>query len=70
MDKYDRAIEFLKNVESGSYFDECAELMEELLAQVEAKKIKHFKPSPAHVASLKQMSGGAIYFARSKGLIK
>lgn len=32
MDKYDEAIEFLKNVEPGSYFDECAELMEELLA--------------------------------------
>lgn len=32
MDKYDEAIEFLKSVEPGSYFDECAELMEELLA--------------------------------------
>ena len=34
MDKYDEAIEFLKRVDPGSYFDECAELMEELLAQV------------------------------------
>jgi len=35
MDKYDQAIEFLKSVEPGSYFDECAELMEELVARVE-----------------------------------
>ena len=32
MNKFDEAIEFLKQVEPGSYFDECAELMEELLA--------------------------------------
>jgi hypothetical protein len=32
MNKYDEAIEFLKSVEPGSYFDECAELMEGLLA--------------------------------------
>lgn len=35
MDKYDQAIEFLKGVEPGSYFDECAALMEELLANQE-----------------------------------
>ena len=40
MDKYDQAIEFLKGVEPGSYFDECAALMEELVAQLEAKKPK------------------------------
>ena len=34
MNKYDEAIEFLKNIEPGSYFDECASLMEELLAQI------------------------------------
>lgn len=70
MDKYDEAIEFLKNVEPGSYFDECAELMEELLAQLEAKKTKRFKHSPDDIARLKQMSGGAIYYAKSKGIIK
>lgn len=34
MDKYDEAIAFLKKVEPGSYFDECAALMEELVAQL------------------------------------
>jgi hypothetical protein len=34
MDKYDEAIEFLKAVEPGSYYDECASLIEELLARV------------------------------------
>lgn len=34
MDKYDEAIEFLKAVEPGSYYDECAALIEELLARV------------------------------------
>jgi hypothetical protein len=38
MNKYDAAIEFLKNVEPGSYFDECAALIEELLAQTHAKE--------------------------------
>ena len=70
MDKYDEAIEFLKNVDPGSYFDECAALMEELLAQVEAKKSKRVKASPEDVARLKQMSGGAIYYAKAKGIIK
>ena len=70
MDKYDEAIEFLKNVEPGSYFDECAELMEELLAQVEAKKHKKNQHSPEDIAWLKQSSHGAIYNAKAKGLIK
>ena len=42
MDKYDKAIDFLKSVEPGSYFDECAELMEELLAQIEQAKPTKF----------------------------
>jgi phosphoribosylglycinamide formyltransferase 2 len=46
MDKYDQAIEFLKGVEPGSYFDECAELMEELVAQVDESKPNRFQPSP------------------------
>jgi hypothetical protein len=70
MDKYDEAIEFLKNVEPGSYFDECAALMEELLAQVEAKKFKRLKPSSDDIARLKQMSGGAVYYAKAKGIIR
>ena len=38
MNKYDAAIEFLKSVEPGSYFDECAALIEELLAQAHPKE--------------------------------
>ena len=37
-DKYDEAIEFLQSVDPGSYFDECAELIQGLLAQVEELK--------------------------------
>lgn len=67
MDKYDQAIEFLKSVEPGSYFDECAELMEELVAQ--AEKPKQWQPSPAHLARLKQMDAGARYYAKARGLL-
>lgn len=68
MDKYDKAIEFLKSVEPGSYFDECAELMEELLAQVEQAKLTKLEPSKESIARLKQMQGAAIYYAKSRGL--
>jgi hypothetical protein len=68
MDKYDEAIEFLKMVEPGSYFDECAELMEELLAQIQQAKPNRFKPSKESIARLKQMDGAAIYYAKSRGL--
>ena len=37
-DKYDEAIEFLQSVDPGSYFDECAELIQGLLAQIEELK--------------------------------
>ena len=37
-DKYDEAIEFLQSIEPGSYFDECAELILGLLAQVQELK--------------------------------
>jgi hypothetical protein len=69
MDKYDQAIEFLKGVDPGSYFDECAELMEELLAQVEQSKPTPHEPSPAHLARLKQMDAGARFYAKSRGLL-
>jgi hypothetical protein len=68
MDKYDQAIEFLKGVDPGSYFDECAELMEDLVAQVEQSKPAD-KPSPAHLARLKQMDAGARYYAKARGLL-
>ena len=40
MNKYDQAIEFLKDHAPGSYYDECAALMEELLAEIEASSNK------------------------------
>jgi hypothetical protein len=70
MDKYDEAIEFLKNVEPGSYFDECAELMEELLFQLHEKKPKRYKMTDEERARLKQMEAGARYYAKSRGLLK
>ena len=69
MDKYDQAIEFLKGVEPGSYFDECADLMEELVAQAEKGKPSKWKPSPEHLARLKQMDAGARYYAKARGLL-
>jgi hypothetical protein len=69
MDKYDQAIEFLKNVERGSYFDECAALMEELLAQVEERKPKPAQFSTEEQAWLKQSSAGAWYYAKVRGLL-
>jgi hypothetical protein len=69
MDKYDQAIEFLKSVEPGSYFDECAELMEELLALAHAEPPKLTKLSKEDQAWLKQAGGGARYYAKSKGLL-
>jgi hypothetical protein len=69
MDKYDQAIEFLKGVDPGSYFDECAELMEQLVAQVELGKQAKWKPSPEHIARLKQMDAGAKYYAKARGLL-
>jgi hypothetical protein len=68
MDKYDQAIEFLKGVDPGSYFDECAELMEELLAQVEQGKSADTL-SPEQLARLKQMDAGARYYAKIRGLL-
>ena len=68
MDKYDKAIEFLKGVDPGSYFDECAELMEELLAQVELGKTTLAKLSPEDREWLKQSSAGARYYAKARGL--
>ena len=68
-DKYDQAIEFLKGVEPGSYFDECAALMEELLAQLEAKKPKRQRYTDEELAWMKQAAGGARYNAKSRGLL-
>ena len=71
MDKYDEAIEFLKNIEPGSYFDECASLMEELLAQIhklETHKKSRLKQQES--ARLKQVDGGARYYAKVRGLLK
>jgi hypothetical protein len=69
MDKYDHAIEFLKGVDPGSYFDECAELMEELVAQVELGKTKPARFSKEDREWLKQSSAGARYYAKARGLL-
>ena len=63
MDKYDQAIEFLKGVDPGSDFDECAELMEELLAQVH----KLERPSKANTAERRAQSFGAEAWYRRNG---
>ena len=46
MDKYEEAIEFLKAVEPSSYFDECAAIIEELLARVYELEDKPKKQVP------------------------
>jgi len=69
MDKYDKAIEFLKGVDPGSYFDECAELMEELLAQAEVRKPAPAQSLTEEQAWLKQSSAGARYYAKARGLL-
>ena len=52
MDKYDEAIEFLKAVEPGSYYDECAALIEELLF-----RIHEFENKPKKVELYKAFRG-------------
>ena len=69
MEKIDKAIEFLKKVAPGSYFDECAEIIEELVAQIEQAKPAKFYPSKASLARLKQMDAGARYYAKARGLL-
>jgi hypothetical protein len=69
MDKYDQAIEFLKSVEPGSYFDECAELMEELLAQVHKSRPKPQQWTAEELAWAKQAEGGARFYMKSRGRI-
>jgi hypothetical protein len=69
MDKYDQAIEFLKGVEPGSYFDECAELMEELLALAHAKRPKRTRLTEEERAWMQQAGNGARYYAKARGLL-
>jgi hypothetical protein len=63
MNKYDHAIEFLKDHAPGSYYDECAALMEELLAQVHALE----RPSKANMAERRAQSFGAETWYRRNG---
>ena len=69
MDKYDEAIVFLKKVEPGSYFDECAALMEELLAQRHTAKPKPQSRTDEELAWMKQAGAGARYYAKARGLL-
>jgi hypothetical protein len=68
MSKYDEAIAFLKGVEPGSYFDECAALMEELLARSGEGKTKRFRFSPEDLERQRRMDQGAMYYAKVRGL--
>jgi hypothetical protein len=71
MDKYDEAIEFLKNVEPCSYYDECACLMEELLAKIyELETPKNTRLTEEDIARLKQVDSGARYYFKARGLLK
>lgn len=69
MNKYDQAIEFLKDHAPGSYYDECAELMEELLAQVHAARPKRTKLTEEERAWMQQAGAGARYYAKARGLL-
>jgi hypothetical protein len=69
MDKYEEAIAFLKKVEPGSYFDECASLMEELLAaQAPAaeplRKAKRKYSSIEEAAARQQPFGADVQWRR------
>lgn len=71
MDKYEEAIAFLKKVEPGSYFDECASLMEELLAaQAQAptaeplRKAKRKYSSIEEAAARQQPFGADVQWRR------
>ena len=56
--KYDEALAFLREQEPGSYFDEIADLMEQLIARV----VEHeAKPEP--------LSQRAIEFEREQALV-
>jgi len=48
--KYDEAMAFLREQDPGSYFDEIADLMEELIARVVLAEEKPTRPSPREVA--------------------
>lgn len=67
MDKYDEAIAFLKSVEPGSYFDECAALMEQLLH--EAQRKSRGRLTPEEREWMRKSGEGARYYAKAKGLL-
>ena len=64
-DKYDEAIEFLQNVEPGSYFDECAELIQGLLAQIEELKPCEESEEEA-LERWKEGTRGARYYLKGR----
>mgnify|MGYP005659348085 FL=1 len=67
-DKYDEAIEFLQSVEPGSYFDECAELIQGLLAQIEELKPCEESEEEA-LAHEKRGINGSRYYLKCKNLL-
>jgi len=70
MSKYDEAIAFLNGVEPGSYYNECAALMEELLAQVHQRKRPRTTLTQSDMAERRAQSFGAEswYKRNSSGL--
>ena len=67
-DKYDEAIEFLQGIDPGSYFDECAELIQGLLAQVEELKPCEESEEEA-LAHEKRGINGSRYYLKCKNLL-
>lgn len=67
MDKYDEAITFLKSVEPGSYFDDCAELMEELLYAAQKKPSGRLTKEEREW--MRKSGEGARYYAKAKVLL-
>ncbi len=67
-DKYDEAIEFLQSVDPGSYFDECAELIQGLLAQIEELKPCEESEEEA-LERWKEGTRGARYYLKCKNLL-
>ena len=68
VDKYDDAIVFLRTQDAGrgSYFEECASLIEELLGQIHEQQQLPNRPSSAQLAETSK--GAKSWQHRNRGL--
>jgi len=68
VDKYDDAIVFLRAQDAGqgSYFEECASLIEELLGQLHEQQQLTNRPSSAQLAETSK--GAKSWHQRNSGL--